>query len=91
MQQWLWLCLTQMRNGGNSVSEEEAFDLLDIITISSLILQIIDHNKTARQLTNDDLMQELQSQDRKYLDKIIENQNEILSILSQINEDMSAK
>lgn len=91
MQQWLWLCLTQMRNGGNSASEEEAFDLLDIITASSLILQIIDHNKTARQLTNDDLMRELQSQDRKYLDKIIKNQNEILSILSQISEDMSAK
>ncbi len=39
--------------------------------------------------SNNDLMQELQRQDREYLDKIIENQNKILSILSK-NEDMSA-
>ena len=36
------------------------------------------------QSSNDDLMRELQRQDKAYLEKIIENQNEILSILKDI-------
>ena len=39
--------------------------------------------------SNDDLMRELQRQDREYFEQIIENQNRILSILSQF-DDMSA-
>ena len=39
--------------------------------------------------TNNDLMSELQKQDREYLEKIIENQNQILSMLSEL-KDMSA-
>ena len=36
------------------------------------------------QSSNDDLMRELQRQDKEYLEKIIENENEILSILKDI-------
>lgn len=71
-----------MLYGNNTISNE--FGLLDILTIISVVLQVSDHDKNSKQLTNDDLMKELQNQDRKYLDTIIENQNEILSMLRQI-------
>ena len=63
---------------------------LDAITIFSLGLQMAVYEQTQRQATTDDLMRELQKQDREYFEKIIENQNKILSILSQF-DDMSAK
>lgn len=71
------------RNGNN-------LDFLDILTLFSVMLQVVGYKNDISQSSNDDLMRELQTQDREYLDKIIENQNEILSILSRIKEDMSA-
>lgn len=62
---------------------------LDILTIFSLGLQMAVYEQTQRQATTDDLMKELQKQDREYFEKILENQNRILSILSQF-DDMSA-
>lgn len=62
----------------------------DILAIFSLGLQMAVYEQTQRQTTTDDLMRELQKQDREYFEKIIENQNKIMSILSQIKEDMSA-
>ena len=63
---------------------------LDILTIFSLGLQMAVYEQTQRQATTDDLMRELQKQDREYFEKILENQNKILSILSQF-DDMSAE
>ena len=63
---------------------------LDILTIFSLGLQMAVYEQTQRQATTDDLMRELQKQDREYFEKILENQNKILSILSRF-DDMSAK
>lgn len=60
------------------------------LTVSDFILQLITLYMVSLDATNNDLMEELQKQDREYLDKIIENQNKILSILSNMNEDMSA-
>lgn len=71
------------RNGNN-------LDFLDILTLFSVMLQVVGYKNDISQSSNDDLMRELQTQDREYLDKIIENQNEILSILSRIKADMSA-
>lgn len=62
---------------------------LDILTIFSLGLQMAVYEQTQRQATTDDLMRELQKQDREYFEKILENKNRILSILSQF-DDMSA-
>lgn len=62
---------------------------LDILTIFSIGLQMAVYEQTKRQATTDDLMRELQKQDREYFEKILENQNRILSILSQF-DDMSA-
>lgn len=66
------------RNGNN-------LDFLDILTLFSVMLQVVGYKNDISQSSNDDLMKELQTQDRKYLDKIIENQNEILKILKEIS------
>lgn len=73
------MCLMQSNNNG----------FLDILTIFSLGLQMAVYEQTQRQATTDDLMRELQKQDREYFEKILENKNRILSILSQF-DDMSA-
>ena len=62
---------------------------IDILTVFSLILQMQNYQADLRSASNDDLMRELQKQDREYFEQIIENQNRILSILSQF-DDMSA-
>lgn len=72
-----------MNGNGNNL------EFLDILTIFSVILQVAGYRNDMSQSSNDDLMKELQTQDRRYLDKIIENQNRILSILSDL-KDMSA-
>ena len=67
-----------MNNSGNIL------DFLDMLTILSVMLQIMGYRNDMSQSSNDDLMRELQRQDKAYLEKIIENQNEILSILKDI-------
>lgn len=62
---------------------------IDILTVFSLMLQMQNYQADLRSASNDDLMKELQRQDREYFEQIIENQNRILSILSQF-DDMSA-
>ena len=54
---------------------------LDILTIFSLGLQMAVYEQTQRQATTDDLMRELQKQDREYFEKIISNQEKILKLL----------
>ena len=63
--------------------------LIDILTVFSLMLQMQNYQADLKSASNDDLMRELQRQDREYFEQIIENQNRILSILSQF-DDMSA-
>ena len=45
------------------------------------ITQLESYKLLQRDLNNTDLMQELQKQDKEYLEKIIQQNNEILSIL----------
>ena len=71
-------------NNGNNIN------FLDMLTIFSVMLQMQNYQSDLRSASNDDLMAELQKQDKAYFEKIIENQNKILSILSQF-DDMSAK
>ena len=59
-------------------------DFLDMLTILSVILQIIGYQNDMSQSSNDDLMRELQRQDKAYLEKIIENQNRILEKLADL-------
>ena len=59
-------------------------DFLDILTILSVMLQIMGYQNDMSQSSNDDLMKELQRQDKAYLEKIIENQNKILEKLADL-------
>ena len=59
------------------------------LTLRDTFLQIMTMVMVSEDATNNDLMSELQKQDREYLEKIIENQNQILSMLSEL-KDMSA-
>ena len=67
-----------MNGNGNNL------DFLDILTILSVILQIMGYQNDMSQSSNDDLMRELQRQDKAYLEKIIENQNKILEKLADL-------
>lgn len=71
-----------MQNNNN----QNFFDLLALFSVG---LQIAVYEQTQRQASTDDLMKELQKQDREYFETIIEQNNRILSILSQF-DDMSA-
>lgn len=53
------------------------------IDISSFILQLISLDILFRDYNNSDLMQELQTQDEVYLKKIIQQNNEIISLLKK--------
>lgn len=74
-----------MNSGGNNLS------FIDFLTIFSVGLQVSGYEQNLKQTSTDDLMSELQKQDRDYLERIVKNQKEIMSILSKIKEDMSAK
>ena len=59
-------------------------DFLDVLTILSVALQIMGYQNDMSQSSNDDLMKELQIQDKAYLEKIVENQNKILEKLAKL-------
>ena len=67
-----------MNSNGNNLN------FLDVLTILSVALQIMGYQNDMSQSSNDDLMRELQIQDKAYLDKIIENQNKILEKLADL-------
>ena len=59
-------------------------DFLDMLTILSVVLQIMGYRNDMSQSSNDDSMMELQRQEKAYLEKIIENQNKILEKLADL-------
>ena len=67
-----------MNGNGNNL------DFLDVLTILSVALQIMGYQNDMSQSSNDDLMRELQRQDKAYLEKIIDNENKILEKLADL-------
>lgn len=55
----------------------------NVVDNLSLVLQMISLEILFRDYNNGDLMQELQNQDSNYLEKIIEQNEEILKILKE--------
>lgn len=51
------------------------------LDLSSLILQIISLDLLFKDYNNSDLMNELQNQDRNYLEKIVKQNEEIINLL----------
>ncbi len=64
---------------------------LDMLTVFSVILQVMGYQQNQEQTSNDALLSELQRQDSEYLDKIISTQNEILKLLSDIKSELADK
>jgi hypothetical protein len=64
--------------------QNDNLGFLDALSILSVVLQLQVYEETKRQTTNDDLMKELQKQDQKYFETIIENQNLILEKLAEL-------
>jgi hypothetical protein len=54
---------------------------LDLLNMFGVFLQTMNYQSDLSQASNADIAKHLQEQDRKYLDKIIENQNKIISML----------
>ena len=65
-------------------SNGNGFEFLDLLTILSLVLQIMVYQNDISQSSNDDLMRQLQIQNKAYLDKILETQKEILEKLVKL-------
>lgn len=59
-------------------------NLMDILSVLSIILQLKVMEEQKYQSDNDDIMKELQRQDKAYLDKILENQNIIIEKLNKL-------
>lgn len=57
----------------------------------SLILQIISLEILFKDFNNSDLMQELQKQDTMYFEKIIKQNNEILTLLKKGSDNNGTK
>ena len=56
---------------------------LDILNLFGVFLQVMNYESDLSQASNADIAKHLQEQDRKYLDKIIANQNRIISMLEE--------
>lgn len=67
-----------------SCFQHDNFDVMDLLSALSTIMQLLIYEEQKNQLTNDDLMQELQKQNKAYLEKIIANQKEIISKLNKL-------
>ena len=72
------------RRGRKTNNNINNLDFLDVLTILSVMLQIMGYQNDISQSSNDDLMRELQRQNKAYLDKILETQKEILEKLAKL-------
>ena len=61
------------------------------VDIVSLLFQALSLEILFRDYNNVDLMQELQRQDSEYLEKIIKQNEEIISLLNERREDYGRK
>ena len=60
--------------------------LMDALSILSIILQLQIMEEQKYQSDNDDIMEELQRQDKKYLERILKNQESILEKLNKLTD-----
>ena len=64
---------------------------LDALALFSDILQVYNTYLNIKQTSTDTILKELQSQDRDYLTKIVEKQDEIIKRLERIEEKIKWK
>lgn len=56
---------------------------LDLINLFGVFLQAFNYQSDLSQESNADLARHLQEQDKKYLERILENQKKIISMLEE--------
>nr|DAG26903.1 MAG TPA: hypothetical protein [Bacteriophage sp.]DAG85407.1 MAG TPA: hypothetical protein [Caudoviricetes sp.]DAN01948.1 MAG TPA: hypothetical protein [Caudoviricetes sp.] len=56
---------------------------LDLLNLFGVFLQAMNYQSDLSQASNADIAKHLHEQDRKYLDRILENQNKIISMLEE--------
>lgn len=61
------------------------WSFIDMLTMFDTFLQVADFQMNVQQSSNDDIMRELQHQNKSYLEKIIANQEEILAKFSKLD------
>ena len=62
--------------------------LFDLLTILSIILQLQIMEEQKFQSDNDDIMNELQNQNKIYLERILKNQETIIEQLNKLTEEV---
>ena len=67
------------------------WDFLDVLTVFSVLLQMMGYQSDQRQASNDDILRELQRQNAEYLERIIDEQKNIMKILSELKTDFANK
>lgn len=70
-------------------NNQDNLSWLDILTVFSVILQIMGYQQDKQQVSNDILLKELQKQNSEYLEKIIRNEKEILKTLSDLKSEFA--
>lgn len=60
------------------------WSFIDMLTMFDTFLQVADFQMSIQQSSNDDIMKELQHQNKEYLEKIIANQEKILKKLADL-------
>lgn len=65
-----------------AVAAANDWDLIDYLSVFGVLLQIMNYQMDVRQSSNDDLLKELQHQDRDYLERILNNQRHIIELLT---------
>lgn len=61
-------------------------NLMDLLSVLSIILQLQVMEEQKQQSDNDDIMAELQKQDKEFFEKIILNQTLILEKLNRLTD-----
>lgn len=56
---------------------------LDLLNLFGVFLQVLNYQSDLSQESNADLARHLQEQDKKYLERILKNQNRIISMLEE--------
>lgn len=63
------------------IMKDGNLERLDLLNAFSIFLSCLNYDLNLKQASNDDILEEVRNQTDKYLQKIIEQNNEILNIL----------
>lgn len=69
--------------------QDEQLSFLDLLNVLSIILQIEGYEENLKQTSNDELLNELNKQNREYLDRIIDNQDRMIDLLLDIKSKLT--